>query len=47
MSSRTKDGRPASALWVFALLPTLEIGALGGGIAMITGVGGERMLPDA
>jgi hypothetical protein len=47
MSSLTTDRRPASALWVFALLLILGIGALGGGIAMITGVGGESMLPDA
>ena len=47
MSSFSSDRRPVTALWVFALLLILGVGAVGGGIALIFGVGGENMLPDA
>lgn len=42
-----ETGRPVTAVLVFALLLILGVGALGGGIAMVFGVGGESFLPDA
>ncbi len=43
----TSMPRPGTALAVATLLVVLGVGALGGGLAMIFGVGGESLLPDS
>jgi hypothetical protein len=38
--------RPFPVVFIMSLLAVLGIGAIGGGLAMIFGVGGESMMPD-